>query len=197
MFVCTILLVPSLAKAVVIDFQILEASGSGYTSLPSYIEDGFLFTIDDPAPNKFFSSHTDRAGWYAGSTSLAASFPGAVTTLTMVDGGVFDLAAVDLTQLSTFEGGGAFIWFRADVSGGGEVSQTFRVDQALPFQTFMFTGFDDVTAVRWSQDYPYHQFDNLVVNPAAILEPTTLALAAAGLAALGFRRRKQTTHKSS
>jgi len=82
------------------------------------------------------------------------------------------------------------VTFVGTIFGGGTVSQTFTFDGApLVQQTFNFTGFTNLEKVEWMQDFPYHQFDNIVVS--AIPEPTTgLMVGLSLLGAAALRRRK-------
>ncbi len=57
--------------------------------------------------------------------------------------------------------------------GGGTVSQAFSMDGLLGFQTYNFTGFDNITSLTWynagSTPNSYHQFDNVRVEGTAVV----------------------------
>lgn len=124
---------------------------------------------------------------YSGSTALFENAIDGQIVLTRVGGGAFDLYSIDLAELNG--PAATTITFTGDTLGGGVVSQSFTLDgDAFGAETFEFSDdFRGVTAVRWSQVAPFHQFDNVVVP-----EPSTGALLIAGslgvLAAHGRRR---------
>jgi hypothetical protein len=52
--------------------------------------------------------------------------------------------------------------------GGGTVMTSFtHTGNAISLETFTFPGsFTNLVALEWLQESPYHQFDNLTVDPA-------------------------------
>ena len=45
------------------------------------------------------------------------------------------------------------------------MTQSFTTDSLSTLETFTFnSGFTNLTQVTWSQDYPFHQFDNINVT---------------------------------
>src|SRR5690606_11836933 len=81
--------------------------------------------------------------------------------------------------------------FTGYIEGGGSIVQMFQTSGiGFVLETFHFVGFTNLVRVEWTQDDPFHQFDNIVVDGGpsngdpAVPEPTSLALF--GLTALGM-----------
>jgi hypothetical protein len=166
----------------IIDFQSLEhVDASINYGVPSHTEDGFVVTSSGS-----FGTFGTLEYRYTGSTAVFESAPDGVVELRRSDSGPFDLFSIDLAELN----GGVVstVTFTGDRLGGGTVTQAFSIDGvAFGAETFEFSGdFRNLTAVRWTQVDPYHQFDNIVVP-----EPSSCALIFAGtlgvLAAHGHR----------
>lgn len=96
-------------------------------------------------------------------------------------GGVaFDLASIDLATLhGDYNFTVGFTGTKADLS---TVTQSFTTDYLLStLETFTFnSGFTNLTQVTWSQDSPFHQFDNINVTPAVAVPWETDALPVVG-----------------
>ena len=187
-------LAPSQAAFVTVDFNGLTGSGGVSRGL-TYTEDGFTLTA--LAPNVFgFVSIHPGIPQYTGTPSFYNSTINGVTQLTRNSGVPFTLASIDLDPLNT---SAVSVTFTGTLNGGGTVTQAFVTDATRPsLQTFVFSSaFTNLTAVQWTQDAPFHTFDNIVADdagPSAVATPAPpTALAALVIPLTGlvgrFRRR--------
>ncbi len=156
---------------------------------------GFVF--NSPDTGNGLPQPTGNNPFYAGADALAAFAP-ATITLTRTSGEPFSLLSIDLARNFKFDPAPT-VTFTGFLEGGGTVTQTFTVTTpagTAAFQTFNFTGFNDVASVSWQQPVfteGLHQFTNVTLEVAAIPEPSTLTLAGVGLAVVSvgaWRRRK-------
>lgn len=195
------------ANATTIGFDPLITSGEGFVSPVTYTESGF--TLKSMSNLGFGSARTGDVNflyngqimtWYYGSTSLFNDdLAGGITSLSKDDGGTFTLNSIDLAALNDFYtwGSGENISFTGNLHGGGTVTQTFQFTEQFKFLTFSFNGFENLDSVTWGQGFPYHQFDNIVLDQSAppegpgnnVPEPASIGLFGLGLAALGVGRR--------
>jgi len=157
---------PALAatQSIVIDFEALAASGTNFTYIASWSEDGF--TVADPSSADsytFGAPQTGNAAYYQGSTSLVNNWPGDATVLTKDDGGAFDVSSIDIAELRTTDTAPIQIAFTGTRADATTVTATFTTDGAAGFETFTFTGFTALTSLSWIQVSPYYQFDNIAV----------------------------------
>ncbi len=178
--------VSAASAGVIMDFQDLESPGSGLTDVGNNYTSGDFEVWKDPSePHTFKSPQTGSSSFYQGSTGLFNDTVGGIARFHRLDDAPFDMESIDLAAL--FVGGGdTIVNFTGLLSGGGTVFATFATTNGgVGFQTFSFAGlgFNSVVEVNWSQDYVYHQFDNIAVVPA----PSALALL--GLGGLAIRRR--------
>lgn len=191
--IITFFLTTQISSAVVIDFESLyENNNSTNNQGDSYSEDGFTLTKPDDFYN--FMSFGDLSPKFVGSTSLFNNTVGTTTTLTKDDGGFFSIFSIDLNELNFDRV--VTVNFTGTTSGGGTVNQSFTLDGIKStVETFFFNAlFTDLTQLSWVQESPYHQFDNIVLDVAAVPVPAALPMMASGLLAFGFvayRRRKQ------
>jgi hypothetical protein len=193
---------PLAASTMTINFSDLSAAGTGFNAAGaagSYTQDGFTFQASagaGPSPliGAWESSNPNAPAGGVAATSLVPYYEGAGVTISPTSG-VFDLLSIDLADFGADQGGGTgnfTITFTGDISGGGTVSQTFTVARtATPtLSTYDFAGFDDLTAVTFNQGtyaanlYDAVQFNNLVVSPSAVPEPSALILLLLGSALL-------------
>ena len=183
--------VTSSAENVNIDFQSLEQVNSGinYQGF-AYSEDGYTLNNLGSIAFATFGTLVSR---YKGSTALFNDTINGVTRLTKSDTGVFTLNSIDLADLngqSPFD-----VFCTGTKSDASIVNQMFTGTGSL--LTYAFTGFTDLVSVEWSQNSPFHQFDNINLTsgangPSAVPVPAAIWLF--GSAALGFfglRRKNQ------
>jgi hypothetical protein len=177
------------ASATTITFNSLEQAGSGYQTMTAYEENGFRVSSDA----LFASAGQGNADAYMGSAGLFNVYAGSIATLTKIGGSTFDFNAIDLAPLAQAYGSEASVSFIGNVHGGGTINQSFTLDGNFTFQTFAFSGFNNLDSVTWQQVFPYHQFDNLVLDRAAsaVPEPGTLVLCGLALAVMGALLRKK------
>ena len=176
------------SQAILLDFNTLTASGSSLVNVADgYTEDGFKF-LNLTIPNAADSFGVWQTGStaFAGSAALFNQWQDAVTQLTQINGGAFDVASIQLASLNlsplpntvTFKG------TRADNS---TVTQAITMVNPSVLTTYAFSGMNNLIKLEWGQSIPFHQFDNISVNP--VPEPATLAVLSLGALALVRRRR--------
>lgn len=182
---CAVLALLSLnARAVTLDFQSLEHVDALQTLHgTTYAEDGFTIT----APSLF--SFGTLSAEYRGSTALRNGNQGTSTQLSADNGSAFNLVSIDLAEI---DAGTATVGFTGFLAGGGTVTQSFTLDDSFTtgtgFETFVFSGFSDITSVKWDNGNPYHQFDNIVASTVPL--PAAVWLFGSGLLGLfGLSRR--------
>lgn len=177
------------ANAAVIDFQSLEHidNVAGYHGF-SYAEDGFTLNALEPHPLgtqlHTFGTLMPR---YRGSTALIDGEGGGVIELVSNSGSIFNLYSIDIAELNYPQPSEVTnITFTGEYFNGGIVSQTFTLDGfygvGFGFETFNFQGFTGLTRVTWTQEDPYHQFDNIYVSTVPI--PAAIWLFGAGFISL-------------
>ncbi|MEB3342748.1 S8 family serine peptidase [Okeania sp.] len=154
---------PGFGETVVIDFESLKNEDSGYQNHGfNYEEDGFaLNNLSQPYPFAAFGTLERR---FSGSTALFNNTVNGITRLSATDNQAFDLVSIDITELNGSNV--ANVTFVGELEGGGTVTQTFTLDgNAFDPETFVFNDdFNQVVAVEWLQESPYHQFDNITIE---------------------------------
>ncbi len=176
------------AQATTITFQSLEHIDALVTQIgpvgTTYSEAGFTFT-QGPNETHAFTTYGTLENRYPGSTALLNNTIDGITTLTS-SSGLFSISSIDLALLNG--PGSANVVFIGVYSDLSTITTTLTVTSFQSLTTFTFpVGFAGLTSLRWSQDAPFHQFDDLVVD--AVPEPATLLLLGAGLSAVAARRR--------
>ena len=161
-FALTTALAVQPAHAVVVDFNSLTNAGTGYTSAgTSYTEDGFTFTgIAGPYGNQLIAWNTDDPNHPGNSTNASLTAYFAAMSVSLTNGGTFDLQSIDLAQWGANQlanGGATFaVTFTGTQQGGGTVSQTFNVSNVAGspvLTTYNFAGFTNLTQVSVEQGY--------------------------------------------
>jgi hypothetical protein len=150
-------------QTTLMDFQKLEHVDAGVEDAGNvYAEEGFRLTKGQGEPFEF-ASYGTLADNYNGSTSIFNNTVDGLIRLSAVDGSDFDLLQMDVSTLT--DGlGDTFVEFTGTKVGGGQVSQTFTIeDSFITQQTIRFVDFDSVVRVDWHQVSPFHQIDNIVV----------------------------------
>jgi hypothetical protein len=159
---------------VVIDFEDLASPGTAFVFLGTYSADGF--TLVNPSytgpdvTDAFGSPESGNTAYYQGSAALINNHEYTATALTKDGGGAFNVESIDLAELTPTSDTTA-VTFTGTRADGSTVSATFTTDGLEGFETFTFDGFTDLVSLSWSQDYPYHQFDNIVLTFAVVDPP--------------------------
>lgn len=142
------------------------------------------FTLDTVEPGFGFRSFGPAdLGFYTGQTALALGTSGTSARLARDDGALFALLGIDLSKWFAFDPNATvhFIGTRAD---GSTVETEFTTSTAvgvIALQSFEFpTSFWSIKEVRWAQNFPFHQFDNIRLDQAAVPEPATWSLMVLG-----------------
>lgn len=154
------------------------------------------YTFDTTAENvtKFRVYGSTDTARYAGSPALTiANWPTTIS-LRRDDGAPFTLTSMDLAETwsSVYTPTVTFVGTKSD---GRTVQQAFTLDNVFnntnAFQTFTFTGFDDVVSVDWFTHDPNdaHQFDNVRVQAGGVLDATGIDLGSRAQATPGMTAR--------
>jgi hypothetical protein len=186
--------ITSFAETVNIDFQSLEqvnveVNTQGFT----YSEDGY--TLDNLGALFPFASYGTLESRYPGSTALINNTVSGITRLTKSDAGTFTLNSIDLASLFGAEFSSFEVFFTGTKSDESTVNQVFTGTESL--LTYAFIGFDNLLSVEWSQDSPFHQFDNINLTsgedgPSPVPVPAaSWLLGSVVLGFFGLRRKNQ------
>ncbi len=158
------LLAPA-AAAQVIDFQHLEQRNDMVNFVGSVvIEDGFEITKDAGEQYDFgvFGTLERR---YPGSTALFNDTIGGLHIIRAKDGRSFDVLSIDFAMLNG--AGTVVVDVVGEKTGGGQVfQQIVHSDDGPPLElmTYELDGFVGLDSIHWTEDFPYHQFDNVVIS---------------------------------
>jgi len=143
------------------------------------------------------------AGNFAGASALYNNYSGQKNTLTRADGGVFNIRGIDISELFR-TGLGGKVQFTGYLADGSSIIKTVELDGHFGFETFLFSGFDNLKKLEWTSGASssfMSQFRNLWLESNDSLNPAggpvgvpdagpTLGLLAVACAALFFIRRK-------
>ena len=168
---------PQAAKAIVIDFNGLQESdfpsgvqnGSTWFAIgTSYVEDGFELVEDGRSQFNFWRTNAPE---YPGSVAIQIGSGGDTASLTQVNGGLFTLSSIDLATLYSTQP--VSVTFNGLKSDSSTVTQSFTTSALrATLENFTFSpDFTNLVSVTWTQDVPYHQFDNINVSPIATAVP--------------------------
>lgn len=175
------------ASAVVIDFEALAQTSTGFTFPGNvYTEDGFSVTNINGFG--FAVPGSGQVNWYTGSTAMFINGSNNTASLARVGGGSFDLISIDLSEIDVGRLGPTPVTFTGHLTGGGTVVQSITLNGVFGMETMVFSGFTNLSSVTWQQLFEYHQFDNIVVQAVGVSAPGTASLLLCALGLLGFFR---------
>lgn len=154
------------ARAEVLDFQALECPGTGSVAVGNVVEeDGFRITKREGEAFQFTVFCT-QATRYPGSTALYNNTVNGLIKVARIDGGAFDATEIKVVALN----GPAVVPvnFLATKTNGDQVRHAIQTDGRGPnggLETFALPNtFTDLVSLEWTQQSPFHQFDDLVVG---------------------------------
>ena len=177
------------ASPVVIGFDSLMQDNYQTNEIGNvYRESGFEFSnLSNPFS---FASFGTQNPFFNGSTALFNDNTDGQTRLSQIGGGLFSLSSITLSTLAPgYTEEGTSVTFTGLLATGGSVMQSFNVADGAA-QTFSFSpNFSNLSAVTWSNEANFHQFDNITV--AAVPEPETYALMLSGLGLVAFAARRR------
>ena len=177
------------ASPVVIGFDSLMQDNDQTNEIGNvYRESGFEFSnLSNPFS---FASFGTQNPFFNGSTALFNDNTDGQTRLSQIGGGLFSLSSITLSTLAPgYTEEGTSVSFTGLLATGGSVMQSFNVADGAA-QTFSFSpNFSNLSAVTWSNEANFHQFDNITV--AAVPEPETYALMLSGLGLVAFAARRR------
>lgn len=153
------------ASAQVLDFQHLEQNNNQVNNVGNVVtEDGFEVTKAPGEPFEFavFGTQENR---YPGSTALFNNTVNGLIKITKIGGGTFDVATIDFAMLNG--GGSVTINLTGTHPDNTTVQQQIVHNDAgfpLDLVTYALNGFTNLVSIEWTQQSPFHQFDNVVIR---------------------------------
>ncbi len=154
------------AGAQVLDFEHLRVENGEVNFVGRVVtEDGFQITEYYLNWYEFavFGTQEPR---YPGSTALFnGSFHG-LTKISSVNGSAFDVYSIDFALLNG-PGTVQIDLVGTPADGGAPILQTItHMDEEMPLDliTCQLDGFVNLSSIEWTQESPYHQFDNVVIS---------------------------------
>jgi hypothetical protein len=181
-------LLSSAAEATVVEFENILSGGQTYQWFDgSRTVDGMVFS----ANNAYFMQNYHTSDPYApvDPTGSLFTYSGGPITMSQANNALFSLSSFD-AGVYLYQPA-ATVNFSGLLANGNVITQSFLVS-ANAFTTFAFssawTSLQQVTFTMTNTSYI--QYDNIVVNAAAIPEPSSLALMmlALGILAVAIRR---------
>jgi hypothetical protein len=135
-----------------------------------YRQDGFNLDEgpNDQLPFESFGYYSDR---FPGSASLFNDTIDGEIHLTAIDNSIFQLVGIDIAPLNN--PGATTVNFVGYKDGGGQVNKSFTTSgDQIRLETFEFPGtWRGLKEVVWTQDAPFHQFDNIrLVRSTALVD---------------------------
>lgn len=186
----------SAGQAQIIDFEAANGS-SCYTQTCSFQGFDFFFESAGWGISHDGNSYFNRSG--LGSAGLAAAhgqrYGYTRITMTKTGGGAFDfssfLAAVD----NPAAGSPGNLDLLADFFGGGTIATNVSIGSS--FASYNVSGFSNITTLRFTNTNQDAGFGidnlNLSSTQSTVPEPSSVALVAAGLLAMGMAARRRRT----
>jgi hypothetical protein len=147
---------------VIIDFEQLAEPGTGIAEHGrTYMEKGFVFGAVHG--DWGFASFQTSSPYYTGSTALLNNTVQGITSLSMTNGGYFDLLELSFPVWNPPEP----ITFTGYRGASLVISNLFDLNT----NHATFNGFTNLTEVRWGPDFSAVPFDNVTVSPRSNAPP--------------------------
>ena len=181
----------------VIDFESLAQDNADVNSHGAiYSEDGYrlenLATAENSGFDPSFSSYGTLAGDFSVSTSLMNDNYLGITRLSAINGSLFSMYSIDVSEISQASAYTDTITFHGITFDGSDVYQSFGIDGVFGNETLYFDiTFGDLVQVEWENPSNFVQFDNITASPVPV--PSSILLFGTVLTALAAagKRRKQ------
>jgi hypothetical protein len=195
---------PARGDFITLDFEELRSQDNQIHNIGAvYTRNGFTLTATHFAPNNTpdFNYVGTLNENFTGSTALFHHISQGQITLTRADSGLFNLLSIDLSELPAHDTQGNPIDYGPfSVTFTGVRPNLSTVMQTVPVKSFpvvttdALTGFTGLVSVYWFQGaggapgLQTHQFDNIVLEAAAVPEPSGFVLLCSGIFVLLVHR---------